>query len=74
MPQYKLLHGKMHPPRKGEGAGGPIIRKGDIVTMSEARAEVYSDMLEVVMPNRAPPPAPKPAPKPALKPASKPGD
>ncbi len=65
MPQYKLLHGKMHPPRKGEGAGGPIIRKGGIVTMSEKRAESYPDMLEQVGGRSAP--APKPVPKPAPK-------
>lgn len=50
MPLYKLLHGKMHPPRKGPGAGGKVLRKGDTVEMLETRAARYSDMLERVVP------------------------
>ncbi len=62
MPQYKLLRGKMHPPRKGPGAGGKTALPGDIVTMSEGRAARYADMVERVMPAPALEPARDPAP------------
>ncbi len=64
MTEYRIKHGKFYPPRDSQD---PVLRAGDIVTLTPARAKAYADMIELIEPLR---PAPKPTPELPLKKAT----